>query len=82
MKGEDYVSTLIERAKGSVLDIAAHQRTTAGTLTLISSRAQQIRSLEFTRNYWSDVKTFSESISGRLPLLRILKIHTRDTYTS
>ena len=79
---EECVSTLLERAKGSGLDIITHHHAPANILLLIYSRAQQIRSLEFARNLWKDVETFSEAISGRLPLLRILKIRSHDPYAS
>ena len=82
IKGEECVSILLERAKGSALDIIAHHDAPPGTMTLIFSRAQQIRSLEFTQSYWMDVIKFSESIPGRLPLLRILEINTHDTYST
>ena len=71
--GEDYVSTLLERAKGSALDIVAHS-SAPGTVALISPRAQQIKSLEFFGNSWQDIVSFSGFNSGQLPLLRTLKI--------
>ena len=73
-RGGEYVSTLLERARGSVLDIAAFRDLPISTITLISPHAQQIRSLEFMRNHWQDIITFSESTSGRLLLLRTLAI--------
>ena len=76
IKGEEYVSTLLERAKGSALDIVTGYGSPASAIALISSRPQQIRSLESAGNYWNDIIKFSESI---LPLLRVLKI--RDPYT-
>ena len=74
------MSTLLERAKGSALDIIAHHDAPSRTISLISSRSQQIRCLEITQSYWQDIITFSESISGRLPLLRNLKISILDGY--
>ena len=76
--GEDYTSTLLERAKGSALDIIVHCKAPVGTISLISTRAQQIKYLEFTRSPWQDIIAFSEFNSGRLPLLRTLKIETYD----
>ena len=73
-RGEDYVSTLLARAKGSALEVIAHRDAPAVTIELISPRAQQIRHLEFIRNRWQDITTFSEFNSGQLPLLRTLKI--------
>ena len=81
MKGAECVSTLLERAKGSVLDIVAHHHFPATSITLISPRAQQIRYLEFTGCQWEDIIAFSESISGRLSLLHILKIDTHVVHT-
>ena len=68
------MSTLLERTKGSALDIIIHHDTPAGVATLISPRAQQIRCLEFRQSHWQDIVTFSKSNSGRFPLLRTLKI--------
>ncbi|KAF9783773.1 hypothetical protein BJ322DRAFT_1067017 [Thelephora terrestris] len=73
-KGEECVSTLLERAKGSPLDILFHRGAPAGTIALISPRAQQIRCLELILVDWRDVIKFSEFNSGQLPLLRTLKI--------
>ncbi|KAF9790907.1 hypothetical protein BJ322DRAFT_1208222 [Thelephora terrestris] len=74
IKGEDYVSTLLERAKGCALEIIADRDAPVGTIALISTCAQQIRDLEFVQNHLQDIETFSEFNSGRLPLLRSLKI--------
>ena len=74
--GADYASTLLERAKGSALDIIVDSKAPVGTIPLISPRAQQIRYLEFARGRWEDIIAFSEFNSGQLPLLRILKIQT------
>ena len=73
-KGEECVSTLLARAKGSVLDIVIHNDVPAGAMALISPRAQQIRRLEFVRNHWQDIVSFSKFNSGQLLLLRALKI--------
>ena len=77
-KGEECVSTLLERAKGSALDIITDRNAPDGTITLISSRAQQIAHLEFVGNYWQDILAFSELNSGQLPLLHTLKINSYD----
>ena len=82
VKGEDCVSTLLERAKGSPLDIIAHRHPSASTVALISSRSQQIECLEFSQSHWKDIITISESISGRLPLLRKLKIANLGAFAS
>ena len=73
-KGEDYVKTLLERAKGSVLDVVHGYRVPLDTVMLLSPHAQQIKHLEFPQNLWSDILGFSQVNSGQLPLLRTLKI--------
>ena len=73
-RGEEYLSTLLKRAKGSALDVIFDcWFWTANTITLISNHARQIRSIEFILCNWQDILAF-ESNSGRLPLLRTLKI--------
>ena len=81
-KGEECLSTLLKRAKGSPLDIVTYYNVPDGTLTLISPRAQQIRCLEFIRSHWKDVMFFSELNSGQLPLLRTLKITNPNIFDS
>ena len=66
--------TLLERARGSPLDVVTNRNVPDGTITLLSSHTQQIRSLNFTHNYWTDIQRFSDVSSGPLPLLRTLKI--------
>ena len=73
-RGEDYVRTLLERAKGSALEISTDSRVSLSTIALLSPHAQQIKKLEFQNNSWTDILTFSEFTSGSLPLLRNLKI--------
>ena len=80
--GEAYVSLLLERTKGSPLDIIVHRDSPVGTTTMISSHAQKIRSLEFRHSDWQHIATFSEFNSGQLPLLRTLKIISPTTSTS
>ena len=79
-KGEEYVSTLLERAKGSELDIVTGHNAPLGTVALVSPHAQQIVYLEFVFNTWQDIIAFSESNSGQLPLLRTLKISPDGRY--
>ncbi|KAF9784048.1 hypothetical protein BJ322DRAFT_891889 [Thelephora terrestris] len=81
-KGEDYVSTLLQRGKGSALDIITHCDAPAGAVMLVSPRAQQIRHLGFTLNSWLDIIMFSQFDSGQLPLLRILEITALETPNS
>jgi hypothetical protein len=71
---KDYVATLLERAKGSALDVVTNYRAPLTVMKLLSPHAQQIRHLEFPSNRWADFLTFSEVNSGPLPLLRTLTI--------
>ena len=73
-KGEVYVRTLLERAKGSPLSILASGFDPVGVLMLLPPHAKKIAELEFTNNRWADVQRFSETIFGPLPLLRTLNI--------
>ena len=73
-KDEDYVTTLLERAKGSALDIVVNHHTPPEIITLLSLHGQKIRHLEFPHNCWKDISTFSQVNSGQLPLLRTLEI--------
>ena len=75
-----YMKTLLERSKGSALDIIVYQGPTsanplrAETLALLSPHAQRIGSLSFIRNCWADIQKLSEVAAGPLPLLWTLKI--------
>ena len=73
-KGEVYAKTLLERAKGSALDIIIKSYDPAGAVILLPPHNQQIRYLEFKWGYWKDIQRFSEVNSGPLPLLHTLKI--------
>jgi hypothetical protein len=75
-KGETYVTTLLERAKGSPLDVFTHHEAPVGAVTLLYPHVRQIERLEFVNSSWVDVTTFSEVDSGPLPLLRALTIST------
>ena len=69
------IKALLERAKGSLLDIIAnYYKSPARDVTLLSPFAQQIRSLYLERISSDQVQEFSETISGPLPLLHALKI--------
>ena len=70
---------LLERAKGSPLDIRSACLDRADVLALLSPHAQRFRSLDFVFNYWPNIQRFSEATSGPLPLLRTLKIDMVDT---
>lgn len=73
-KGEGYAKTLLERAKGSPLDIIANLTDHVGTMTLLPPHARQIKYINFTHNHWTDIQRFSEVNFGPLPLLDILQI--------
>ncbi|KAF9783464.1 hypothetical protein BJ322DRAFT_154931 [Thelephora terrestris] len=75
-KGEDYVKTLLGRAKGSALDVIVGPGVSASITTLLSSRTEQFRSLCFEDNGSEDIKMFLEANYGPLPLLRTLDIFT------
>jgi hypothetical protein len=72
-----YVKTLLERSKGSALDIIAVRNPLhrPGDLAIFSPHARRIGNLDFIYGYWTDIQKFSEVVSGPLPLLRTLKIH-------
>ena len=68
------MKTLLERAKGSALDIITKRYDPVGAVILLPPYNQQIRYLEFEWGHWRDIQRFSEVNSGPLPLLRTLKI--------
>lgn len=70
------MATLLERAKGSELDIVAGLGAPPNMIQLLSSHVQQIGSLRFTYNLWNDVLQFFEVNSGPLPFLHTLEIFT------
>ena len=72
-KGEVYVKTLLERAKGSLLTILVSGNDPA--MTLLPPYTKQITSLEFANSDWADIRLFSGTNSGHLPLLRTLNIN-------
>ena len=74
-KGEVYLKTLLERARGSPLDIITNCDAPDGIITLLSPHTQQIRSLDFRHNSWTDIQRFSDLSPGPLPLLRTLEIN-------
>ena len=74
-KGEVYTKTLLERAKGSSLDISIDQDVPVDTILLLSPHVQQIICLKFEhQRYWEGIRKFSEINPGPLPFLRTLKI--------
>jgi len=70
---------LLERAKGSALDVRSACLGRTDILALLSPHAQQFRTLDFTFDYWSNIRRFSEAVSGPLPLLCTLKINAIGT---
>ena len=73
--GEEYVKTLLKRAKGSALDITINYASPS-TTALLSPHARQIKHLNFSQELWSDILMFSKVNSGSLPLLRTLEMRT------
>ena len=73
-KGEDCIKTLLQRAKGSSLEISIDPDVPIRDIRLLSPHSQRIRCLEFTRNYWHSIAEFSEVNPGPLPHLRTLKV--------
>ena len=73
-----YVKTLLERSKGTVLDIVAvcNPLHRPGTLALLSPHAQRLGNLDFAYCSWAAIQQFSEVVSGSIPLLQTLKIHS------
>ena len=74
------MKVLLERAKGSALDISCAHLDRADILALLSLHAQQFRTLDFANNFWSSIQRFSEAVPGPLPLLHTLKINVVDIY--
>ena len=79
-KGEAYTKTLLGRAGGSPLDIIIGPNAPVETRAMLYPRARQIKHLQFIRSRWTDIREFSESVSGPLPLLRTLKIAPVEPY--
>ena len=65
---------LLERAKGSALDVTICRDPPPGTISFLSPYFRQIRHLELLYSYWMDIITYSEMSSGPLPLLRTLTV--------
>ena len=74
-KGEIYVETLLERAKGSPLNVLASSLDPIGAMILLPPYTKQIADIEFTNSGWAVIRRFSEITSGPLPLLRTLNIN-------
>ena len=74
----DGVKILLERAKGSALDIHISRGTPEDITVLLSPHTTQFRHLSLSYNSWKYILFFSEVNSGPLPLLRTLEISTTD----
>ena len=72
------VKTLLERAKGSPLDVRSARLDCAEILALLSRHTQQFRTLDFFDDYWPNIRMFSEAMPGPFPLLRTLKIRASE----
>ena len=81
-RGEVYVKTLLERAKGTTLDVFVNGAVPINTMLLLATRTVQIRRLEFFDGEWRDVQEFSEVVSGPLPLLHTLAFDIPEELTS
>lgn len=77
---EVYAKTLLERAKGSALDVVVDHDSIA-TAGLLSPYTRQIKSTHFERVPWKCVERFLEINSGPLPLLRKLSLEVVDGYS-
>jgi len=66
---------ILERAKGSTLDVSIAYQDRAEILALLSAHAQQFGTLNFVRSYWSEIQKFSQAVSGPFPLLHTLHIN-------
>ena len=69
------MESLLERSKGSILDVSIGGRVTASPITLLSPHIKRIGCLNFAHNKWVDIQKFSKIDSGPLPLLRTLDIN-------
>ena len=73
-KGEAYVKTLLERARGSPLTILTSCMDPVGTAMLLPPHTKQIKDVDFENSNWVDILSFSEIDSGPLPFLHTLDI--------
>ena len=68
------MKALLKRTKGSALDVVIDHGAPLNTITLLLPHTRQIRHLIFSQNYWTEISTYSQVLSGPLPLLRTLTI--------
>ena len=71
------MKTVLERAKGSALDVFVCFTCPVSTVTLLLPPTKQIGSLCFASYSWTRIRKFVELNPGPLPLLRTLRIITR-----
>jgi len=69
------LKTLLERAKGSPLDIFASYADPASAMALLTPHTKQIKHLGFVYDQWDDIQRFSAANPGPFPLLRTLAIN-------
>ena len=72
------MKALLERAKGSALDVRTAHLDSAEILAQLSRHARRFKTLEFYDDFWSNIQIFSEATPGPLPLLRTLMIRTSE----
>ena len=77
-KGKVYVETLLERAKGSALEVFVGYWVTDNIMRPLTPHIKQIRCLNFPGNQWVEIRRFSEADPGPLPLLHTLTINVAD----
>jgi hypothetical protein len=73
-KGEVYVKTLLERAKGSALNIVVGEAASVSTMRLLSSHIEKIKYLDVPYNRLEDIQACSEPNLECLPSLHTLTI--------
>ena len=73
------MTTLLERAKGSPLDVVIDHGAPSNRITPLLPHTRQIRHLAFSQSYWTEVSSHSRVISGPLPLLRTLTIRINES---
>jgi hypothetical protein len=73
-KGEIYVKTLLERAKGSALEVTVDGAIPIRTMALFSSHTERITALRFPYSLWATIRTFLEVNPNPLPRLHTLEI--------
>ena len=74
---ETFVKTLLERSKGSGLDITIENGDPVGAIVLLSPHTERMKHLNLRRCDWPGIQKFSRVNSGPLPLLQSLVIHLR-----